>query len=208
MSIGFIPMLYHNRLAATCNWQPLIARQLCLLFLVVSLLFAPYVQADSNAQSNSSYPPHEVKALYLYHFANFVRWPEPLPERIRYCSLGSDTATLTLKQVLFRKTPPNRSATVTSITSLSQASTNCEVLYIPQDTLQKLKAIPQLTGVLTVSDGKRFLQRGGMIELRAVNNRIKPAIAIDNVTKGELTISSRLLRIALPPTRQKGGALE
>jgi hypothetical protein len=201
-------MLYHNQLAATFNRPSLIARQLCLGCLVISLFFSSYILADTNTQSNSGYSPHEVKALYLYHFANFVRWPEPTPERIRYCSLGSDTATLTLKQVLFRKTPPNRSATVTSVTNFSQADDNCEVLYIPQDTLQKLKTIPQLTGVLTVSDGKRFLQRGGMIELRAEKKRIKPAIAIDNVTKGELTISSRLLRIALPPTRQKGGNLE
>lgn len=201
-------MLYHNQLAATFNRSSLIARQLCLGCLVISLFFSSYILADTNTQSNSGYSPHEVKALYLYHFANFVRWPEPTPERIRYCSLGSDTATLTLKQVLFRKTPPNRSATVTSITNFSQASNNCEVLYIPQDTLQKLKTIPQLTGVLTVSDGERFLQRGGMIELRAAKKRIKPAIAIDNVTKGELTISSRLLRIALPPARQKGGNLE
>ncbi|WP_175577510.1 YfiR family protein [Photobacterium proteolyticum] len=198
-------MLYHNQLAATLNRPSLIARQFCLGYLAIALFFSSYILADTNTQSNSGYSPHEVKALYLYHFANFVRWPEPLPERIRYCSLGSDTATLTLKQVLFRKTPPNRSATVTSITNFNQAGDSCEVLYIPQDTLKQYKTIPQLTGVLTVSDGLRFLQRGGMIELRATKNRIKPAIAIDNVTKGQLTISSRLLRIALPPSGQKGG---
>ncbi|MGF1714451.1 YfiR family protein [Photobacterium chitinilyticum] len=174
------------------------------LSLVACQLFSPYSLADTDAQNNGHYSEHQVKAIYLYHFANFVHWPDPAPKSIRYCTFGNDTVTLILKQILYKKSQPNRSTSVTTIVSLNQARGNCEVLYITKSKLQTLQTIPQLSGVLTVSDSQHFLQHGGMIELRSVNSQIKPAIALNNVTKGQLTISSRLLRVALPPTDLKG----
>lgn len=219
MIFGLIPKFYHIKLKAIINRWSLISCNLDILFkqlwhlsiilsLATGLIFSPFSLADTNAENNGLYSNHKVKAIYLYHFANFVRWPDPTPKSIRYCTLGNDTVILILKQILYKKNQSNRSTSVTSIVNLNQASGNCEVLYITESKLQMLQKIPQLSGVLTVSDSQHFLQHGGMIELRSVNNRIKPAIALDNVTKGQLTISSRLLRVALPPSDRKGGINE
>lgn len=47
-----------------------------------------------------------------------------------------------------------------------------------------------------------------MIELRSVNNKVRPVIAISSAKKAELTISSKLLKIAILPSlnsQQQGG---
>ncbi|MEJ2763035.1 YfiR family protein [Photobacterium sp. MCCC 1A19761] len=145
-----------------------------------------------------------IKALYVYYFTNFVRWPEQRHPN-RFCTYGSDKVTATLHLLVERKNQPNKQYDIQTLDDLDSLSTQCDILYLTAERLAYLPAVPQIRGILTVSDSDIFLQKGGMIELRAYQHRIKPAIALDHVNRSELTISAHLLRIALLPADVKTG---
>lgn len=181
----------------------------CALRRVFLLLFALLPPA-MHAQPAGHVPPPTVaseariKALYVYYFTNFVRWPEQqLPTR--FCTLGNDPVTETLDLLIARKNQPNKQYNIQPLKSLDSLSSRCDIVYITAERLKYLPRVPQRHGVLTVSDSHAFLQKGGMIELRAYQHRIKPAIALEHIDQGGLTISAHLLRIALLPADLKAG---
>ncbi|WP_299014264.1 YfiR family protein [uncultured Photobacterium sp.] len=167
----------------------------------LSLITLPKAVA---AQPNlANYADYKIRAVYVHHFANFVHWPEKL-SKIQFCSLGRDNVSITLSHLIKEKQLPGYQASFTSLNNLSEASSQCEILYLTERKMRKLQRIPQYAKVLTVSSSANFLDQGGMIELRSINNQVKPAIEINNVERGQLTVSSQLLRIALRHTVHTG----
>ncbi|UTV26680.1 YfiR family protein [Photobacterium atrarenae] len=167
-----------------------------------------------HAQSAGHVPPPTVaseariKALYIYYFTNFVRWPNQ-QHPSRFCTLGNDKVTVTLHLLIERKNQPNKQYDIQALNNLETLSAQCDIVYITADRLTYLSSVPRIKGILTVSDSDVFLHKGGMIELRAFQHRIKPAIALDHVNHSGLTISAHLLRIALLPADvESGGAGE
>lgn len=187
-----------------CRFSP----RLWCLCTFCCLLFSTYSQADAATQNSGNHTNYKMKAMYTYHFANFVQWPDSQPVSIRFCTLGRDSVTVTLQQLINKKNQTNTPASITALNNIDDAIGRCEILYITANRSRLLKKIPLYAGMLTVSDSQHFLQNGGMIELRSVTKRVKPAIALDNVKRGQLTISSQLLRIALLPSDLTGGVRE
>ncbi len=75
----------------------------------------------------------------------------------------------------------------------------CHILFInvsnaynPKDIVKSLKG----KNILTVSDANNFLQDGGMIRFFTKNNKIQLQIDLEAAKEEELTISSKLLRLA------------
>ncbi|UXI00188.1 YfiR family protein [Photobacterium sp. TY1-4] len=179
-------------------------------FLRLALFAIGLMPFPADTQDMGHTPPPSVaskariKALYIYYFANFVRWPEQRHPN-RFCTYGSDPVTATLHQLVERKNQPNKQFNIQTLDDLNSLSTQCDILYLTAERLAYLPVVPQIRGILTVSDSDVFLQKGGMIELRTYQHRIKPAIALEHVNRSELTISAHLLRIALLPANVKTG---
>jgi hypothetical protein len=75
----------------------------------------------------------------------------------------------------------------------------CHVLFISRSEAERLEQI--LTGLrgrntLTVADIDDFALRGGMIQLVTEKNKIRMRINLEAVKAANLTISSKLLRVA------------
>jgi hypothetical protein len=75
----------------------------------------------------------------------------------------------------------------------------CHILFINKVEIKKLdKNIPFLNDkrILTVSDAGDFIQKGGMIRFLTTNNKIQLQINPEAAKAANLTISSKLLRLA------------
>ncbi|OAN13740.1 hypothetical protein A3K86_14355 [Photobacterium jeanii] len=162
-----------------------------MLFFSSSFLF----NADSRAETDTGFDDHQIKAVYIYRFASFVRWPQTEDHQIQYCSLGADHISQTLHQLILDENN-NKRLVFHYIDNLSQAS-QCEVVYISPNQFPMSHDVPQLPGVLTISGYPDFLKHGGMIELRSKQKRIRPIIALNLIQKANMAISSQLLRIAI-----------
>jgi hypothetical protein len=90
-----------------------------------------------------------------------------------------------------------RQAQVTYFTDWRQA-TNCHVLFVSGSEWRNLDRILASTRgrpILTVSDLDAFGQRGGVIEF-VTTARVRFRVNLEAARQGQMTVSSRLLRLA------------
>ncbi len=144
----------------------------------------------------------EVKAVFLYNFANFVSWPSASgPDRakpFRYCVLDDEIAPV-LQAALNNESVDGRIPVVQR--EVAADLTECQVLYVGKGRLHDpavwvLVREASTAHVLTVSDLEGFETRGGMIALVRQDRRIHPRINIDTVERSKLRISAKLLNLA------------
>jgi hypothetical protein len=164
------------------------------------LLCLMSVCADS-AQTNPS-SEYEVKAAFLFHFAQFVEWPEETfkdaSSPLTYCTIGADPFHGSLDAALSGKTVGARSLRVMHYRQL-QDMRGCQVLFIGEGEhklvpplLTSLKGIP----ALTVGESQDFVQDGGMIGFLLEEDKIRFEINLDAAEHARLKVSSRLLALA------------
>ncbi|MGB8477156.1 MAG: YfiR family protein [Candidatus Acidiferrum sp.] len=149
-------------------------------------------------------PPSEyqVKAAFLFHFAQFVEWPagtyKDAGSQLTYCTLGADPFHGALEASLNEKTVDGRPVRVLHLRQVQEAQ-GCQVLFI--GILQKEhipKVLASLNGnpVLTVGESEHFAEQGGMIGFRLEDNKVRFEINLGAANRAKLRISARLLSLA------------
>jgi hypothetical protein len=166
-----------------------------LTFLLIS--FLPVLHAETNALSE-----YDVKAAFLYNFAKFVEWP---PEVFKNSGdsfvigiLGDDPFDKNLEAELNGKTVQDKKLVFKRLLNLQEAS-DCQVVFISaseEDLLSAILAKLQGSPVLTVSDMKRFIQRGGMVGFSLDKNKVGFNVNRTVAEGAGLKISSQLLKLA------------
>ena len=166
----------------------------------MALLFFAGVRWVS-AQTNTS-SEYQVKAAFLFHFAQFVDWP---PEAFKdagapltYCTVGEDPFHGALDASMSGKTIDGRPVRVLHF-KLSQEVRPCQILFLgaPEKkflsaTLVNLGASP----VLTVGESQDFIEQGGMIGFLWEDNKVHFEINLGAAERAKLKISARLLTLA------------
>jgi len=145
---------------------------------------------------------YQVKAVFLYNFAQFVEWPAaafPDPGSPFVIGvLGKDPFGPQLDAVVRGETVGHRSIVIERYRDIGELH-NCNILFIARTEQAGLPHILEaLKGrsVLTVSDADRDDQTGVMIRLVNRSNHVRLQIDVGAAKAGHLTISSKLLRPA------------
>lgn len=154
---------------------------------------APQAAASTPAES-------AVKAAYIYRFLEYVSWP---PEALKFAEdpfvIGTtqdDDVTAELRRIARERTMLNRKLVVTVVKAERDPAVH--VLYVaPPDLPRFAKAFEPRRPVLVVADSRDALEQGAMINFVASEGRIKFEVAIDAAQRAGLTISARLLAIAI-----------
>jgi hypothetical protein len=144
----------------------------------------------------------QVKAVFLFNFAQFVDWPpDALPDSqapLVIGILGGDPFGDVLDATVRGERRGARPFVVQRYQRVDDI-TRCDILFInrsagdaPEEILARLKNRP----ILTVSDADRFAERGGMIRFVTDRSRIRLQINPLAAEAAHLTISSKLLRVA------------
>jgi len=173
-------------------------QRLMTALLLILLLSAPVAGTADEAQHTE----HRIKTAFLYNFSRFVSWPEAaLQNRSEFslCTLGS---TLLGEQLdtLSGKTVRGKTLVVKHF-DRPEDIVDCRLVFISQsaeltETLWILKEQP----VLTVSDAAAFTEKGGMIQFKVIDNKVRFRINVDAARAAGLTISSKLLSLAINVT--------
>lgn len=145
---------------------------------------------------------YQVKAVFLFNFAQFVEWPaaaapdSQMPLVIGI--LGDDPFRGVLDETLRGERLGARRFEVRRYRQVTQVDA-CDILFISRSESERVaQALVGLENrpILTVSDGDDFAQRGGMIQFVTDRNRIRLRINLEAAQAANLTISSKLLRVA------------
>ena len=147
-------------------------------------------------------PEYQLKAVFLFHFAQFVQWPRqafPEPDSPLIIGvLGADPFGPLLDQIVSGQTVNHRRLVVRRFRDVEQVD-GCHILFIartsPADLRQILNAL-RGKSVLTVGDMAGFARQGGMIGFVTEDNRIRFRINLQAAKAAHLTLSSLLLRPA------------
>ena len=167
---------------------------------LTALLFLAGVRWAS-AQTNTS-SEYQVKAAFLFHFAQFVDWP---PEAFKdagapltYCTVGEDPFHGALDASMSGKTIDGRPVRVLHF-KLSQEVQTCQILFLGAPEKKSLSATLVNLGespVLTVGESQDFIGQGGMIGFLWEDNKVHFEINLEAAERAKLKISARLLTLA------------
>jgi hypothetical protein len=145
---------------------------------------------------------YQLKAVFLFNFAQFVEWPpaalprENAPFVIGV--LGKDPFGADLDDVVRGETVNRHALAVERYNKVAEVR-DCQILFIAASELPQLEGILAVLrgrSILTVTDADGSEARGVMIGLVRQDNRIRLRIDLQATKASNLTISSKLLRPA------------
>jgi hypothetical protein len=172
--------------------QPALRTQLLSLALVV--LTASAVTGQPTASE------YEVKAAFLYNFARFVEWPEGASgNQFVIGVFGEDPFGSVLDQTVGGKRVGGNELVLRRFRSLESLEP-CQILFIAageQGRFAEVVAALHGAPVLTVGESEGFLERGGIINLRLEDQKVRFEINAGEAERAGLKISSQLLKLAI-----------
>lgn len=165
---------------------------------------AAFVALDltlSGSAAGATSLEYQVKAAYLYKLLSFVDWPAgslPAPGApVSVCVVGDDPFGAALDQATQNQQVDGRPLAVRRIATVSKSS-GCQVLYIAgskrqsvADALQSVKGSPSLT-ITEASEA-----RGSIVQFVVKDGRVRFTIDLAAAAQNGLTISAKLLSLAL-----------
>ncbi len=169
------------------------------IFFLLILTLSTAVSAQSGASVITEY---EIKAAFLYNFAKFVDWPEEIAGtdsgKIYIGVLGQSPFGGVLEKIVQDRRIDGRTIVIKEFKRLQELDF-CHILYISNSESRRLRRIfGQLSkeNTLTVGESNDFLTKGGVIRLVNKRNKVRFEIDLEAANKAQLTISSRLLKLA------------
>ena len=163
------------------------------LLLLVLAAIAPAL-----ARAASEY---QVKAVFLFNFAQFVVWPAQAlgapGAPFSICILGEDPFGAQLDTTVRGENVQGHPFAVRRYRNPADLDSACHILFIGESQLTQLEQIVGMLGeraILTVSDIDHSAERGAMIQFASEHNRLRLRINVAAAKAAGLTISSKLLR--------------
>lgn len=168
-------------------------------FALAAELYAASVSPRAAALSSRA-SEHEVKASFLFNFIKFTAWPTdvlPAGAPLDVCVFGESPVATPLEGFRGRMVD-GHAVTVKRVIDPSDLQF-CHLVFVGEVERQRatiaLDAIKQRPA-LTVGEHADFLQRGGMINFVAEDNRLRFDINQAAAQRVNVKISAHLLRLA------------
>lgn len=136
---------------------------------------------------------HQLKTVYLLHFAELTEWPELAPTTI---CLEGDSPLQTYLPALQDQKVNNMALRV--MLNQQQPFENCQILVLSELAALTKPLLEQAKNrhILLVSDADDFAASGGMIQFTLRDNKLKLVVNLSSVKQANLKLSSKLLRMA------------
>nr|VVV06202.1 hypothetical protein AW0309160_03686 [Aliivibrio wodanis] len=150
---------------------------------------------SSSFAVEAAYQRHQLEAVYIFRIANFIQWGEEKRSELTFCGDKQDPVVQTLIVISKNKKIQGQNVSVKA-QEKSILNSECNIYIANENTpsffLKKLNK-----NTLTISSNPNFTKELGMIELRLVKGKVKPAINLDNLENATFRISSQLLRLSI-----------
>ncbi len=163
---------------------------------IIGILFSA-----TKGRAQSTQDEYRVKAAFLFHFAQLVRWPPNFPsdspDSFLLCTVDGDPFHGALESTMAGKQIGSRMIHIRHV--MYNQINECTMLFIGQNEdshLKDLLASLENAPILTVGEADDFIDAGGMIQFLMEGNKIRFSINRRAAEKANLTISSQMLLLA------------
>ena len=175
----------------------------CCVLVAGAVLLTAAVCSPLPAASANVALEYEVKAAFLFRFAQFIEWPadafKGTGEPFTYCTVGDDPFRGALERTLNGKMIGQRPLHVEHLSGSGKMG-GCQVLFISgsgdKKHVEEMLANTGTLPILTVGEGDRFVENGGAIGFCTEDNKIRFEVNLDAAGKAGLKISAKLLALA------------
>src|SRR5690606_26423091 len=175
----------------------------CLIVLLGILLMCSGVRAQPDVEGDiDRIKEFQVKALFLYNFANFVEWPqEAFADRespLKMCLFGAVPFGEFLDMVNGVRIR-DRTLQVIRTTDYDKIRAGCHILFVGIDRLDRLDEFFSNINnlfVLSIGNTAGFAENGGVVNILRTRDRQKFEINLSRAIENGLLISSDLLSLA------------
>jgi hypothetical protein len=170
-------------------------RTACLLLSLGFVVLSP----GGAAASGEALTEAQVKAGFLYNFAQFVEWPARISDDGSFVIgvIGNAKFGVALDQLKGRDVNGRKIAI--RVVDEQDDLAGCAILFIasPDDraTASALARVGSLA-VLTVGESARFTKLGGIVRLYKENERLRFEVNVSRAQLAGLRISSKMLGLA------------
>ncbi len=151
--------------------------------------------------SAQSVEEHTLLAALALNIVRFTTWPPqmepPLNNVINFCVFGDNVVQESFASI-DNKAVGKKTLRVINLSRLRNFD-QCHAIYISelkQNVLLQVFVEVKKRPVLTIGEDGNFAEQGGMIDLRNDNGKISVYINLSVVQEANLTISSRVLKLA------------
>jgi hypothetical protein len=169
---------------------------------LLALLLAAVVTAQPAAEQMRREAEQQVRAQFVYNFANFVEWPEDAfagPEApIKICLFGL----VDFAPYLYTFSGTRiggRPLVVQKASEIEEIRAGCHILYVGWDERVRLPTFWQeirYIYVLSIGDRQGFADKGGIINILRTRDRVQFDVNIENALLNGLFLDSDLLALA------------
>lgn len=140
-----------------------------------------------------------LKAAFLVNFVRFTQWSAgALPPGAPVVLCVSDVAVAAELESIATEQVIDGRPLIVRRTPLDAAWSSCAVAYVHgldrRRSRSWLEGMP--AGILTVSDADNFATEGGIIQLFAVDGRMRFAINVEEADRRGIRLSAKLLQLA------------
>ena len=165
-------------------------------------IIAAIALLSPSGQAIPTQSEYALKSAFLYNFCRFIDWPESAFSSANDPFIigiaGDDPFGSLLNDTIKGKKYRNHPIRIDYFRGAGEIK-RCHLLFVPRANASRFD--PSLTtsvgkNILTVSETDEFLNRGGMITLRAEPNRVRLRISRAAVHSANLVVSSKLLKVA------------
>ena len=172
-----------------------------LRFLLLLLLLVIPAASTSLGQGAPS-RENQVKAAFIYNFAQFVEWPDDAfpgngaPFVIGI--LGDGALHATLEQALKGKTAGGREFAVRNYRTVADIQ-RCHILFVGAAEQGRAGEVIQRVarqGTLTVGDFDGFTAQAGVVRFLTEDNKLRFEVNVEAANDEHLRVSSKLLKLA------------
>lgn len=145
---------------------------------------------------------YEVKAVFLFNFAQFVEWPvtafADANTPVIIGVLGDDPFGDALEQAVHGGTVKGRAVVIKRAPRLDELKP-CHLLFVAKSeksrSAQILRSVSG-AGMLTVGETDDFTTQGGVIGFKTQQNRVQFEINVDAAEREGLKVSAKLLKVS------------
>lgn len=164
------------------------------------------VASSPPARAQSGDTTTQLKAIYLYQFTRYVKWPTPSvplkdgskPDFV-IGVLGDTPVTGVLKLISKRKNVFGRKIVIREFSSRAEM-TPCQILLLARN---KSAVVPEIlkalkgNSTLVVGDGPGMALKGAHINFVVKNKRMKFELNLEALRNTTLRVSSQLKKLAI-----------
>jgi hypothetical protein len=141
----------------------------------------------------------ELKAAFVLNFARFIEWPASAFERgpkVQICASSNGPLADALEQAAADKTIDGRPVQLRVLKPNDAHIRECHILVIESADKGALLEATKGAPVLTIGNGTRFAEQGGVIDFITDHDTVRFEINPDAAERAQLKISSKLLALA------------